>query len=229
MINRFKLILAVRFLGYLIFFIGLIGITFMVGPLVQAELSYRADRIFGIKRTVPRIITSSQLPGESSEGPLQFGNVSVSENSIIPVSTEYGIVIEKINANAKIIPNVNPGNEEEYVSALSKGVAEALGSTRPGEPGNLYLFSHSTEAPWNIVRFNAMFYLLKELVPGDKVIIFYQNKRYDYVVFDKTIVSPSDISYLTDKYDSPILTLQTCDPPGTLLNRLIVRAKLVSS
>ena len=137
--------------------------------------------------------------------------------------------IEKINANAKIIPNVDAGNEKQYVNALTEGVAEALGSTPPGQPGNLYLFSHSVDAPWNIIRFNAIFYLLRELEAGDRVIVFYQNKRYDYIVYDKAIVSPQDVSFLTNKYKEPVLTLQTCDPPGTLLNRLIVRAKLVNS
>lgn len=208
----------------------------MLGPLVQAEFKYRVDRAFGVKRTIANVVGSKAFtPGEAehtpevSSGPGNFNSVKASENQIVPVSTEFGIVIEKINANAKIIPNVNPGNENEYVSALTQGVAEALGSTSPGQPGNLYLFSHSTDAPWNIVRFNAIFYLLRELDKGDRVIIFYQNKRYDYIVFDRTIASPTDVSYLTNRYNEPVLTLQTCDPPGTLLNRLIVRAKLVNS
>lgn len=236
MSNRFKLILAVRFFGYLVFLLGLTAFIFVVWPVAKAELSYRTDRILGIKRTVPRIIASSEQFATSSAevqseggGPVSFSNVNASENAIIPVSTEYGIVIEKINANARIIPNVNPASEREYLTALQKGVAEAFGSTPPGQPGNLYLFSHSTDAPWNIVRFNAVFYLLRELEPGDRVIIFYQNRRYDYVVFDKIIAKPDDVSYLNNRYDSPVLTLQTCDPPGTLLNRLIVRARLVSS
>ena len=108
-------------------------------------------------------------------------------------------------------------------------MAESLGSTPPGQPGNLYLFSHSTDAPWNIIRYNAIFYLLKELEVGDRVIIFYRNIRYDYIVFDKNIALPGDISYLTNRYENPVLTLQTCDPPGTLLNRLIIRAKLVNT
>lgn len=197
----------------------------MLGPLVQAEASYRIDKIRGVRRTVPNIVTSETVGG----GVANFASVQASENTIIPTSTEYGIVIEKINANAKVVAGVNPGNEREYVLALQQGVAEALGSSPPGQAGNLYLFSHSTDAPWNIVRFNAIFYLLRELEMGDRVIIFYQNRRYDYVVFDKTIADPTDVSFLTNRYDTPVLTLQTCDPPGTLLNRLIVRAKLVSS
>lgn len=201
----------------------------MLRPLVQAEFRYRLDKVMGVKRTIAGNVITSVAGPQDMGGPKSFNGVKLSENEIVPVSTDFGIVIEKINANAKIVPNVNPGNEREYVSALGEGVAQALGSTPPGQPGNLYLFSHSTDAPWNIVRFNAVFYLLRELDKGDRVIIFYQNKRYDYIVYDKNIVSPTDVSYLTNRYDSPVLTLQTCDPPGTLLNRLIVRAKLVSS
>lgn len=226
MSNRFKLVFFIRFLGNALFLAGIIGFIFMLGPLISAETIYRLDKIKGVKRTVPNVIISSS----SDSGSANFGSLEApSENSIIPVSTEYGIVIEKINANARIIQGVNPASEKEYVKALSLGVAEALGSTPPGQPGNLYLFSHSTDAPWNIVRLNAVFYLLKELEPGDRVIVFYQNKRFDYVIFDKRVVEANDVSYLTNRYDTPVLTLQTCDPPGTLLKRLIVRAKLVSS
>ncbi len=227
MSNSFKLVFFIRFLGNALFLAGIIGFIFMFGPLISTEISYRVDKIKGVKRTVPNIVVSSQSTGS---GDVNFGTLAnPAETSIIPVSTEYGIVIEKINANARIVAGVNPAKEKEYVKALSLGVAEALGSTPPGEPGNLYLFSHSTDAPWNIVRLNAVFYLLKELEAGDRVIVFYKNRRFDYVVFDKSIVSPNDVSYLTNRYDTPILTLQTCDPPGTLLNRLVVRAKLVSS
>lgn len=223
MSNSYKIVLLTRFLGYLLFFSGLIGFIFMLGPLISAEVGYRVDKIKGIKRSVPNVIVSSADSDTANFGSLE----ATAENSIIPVSTEYGIVIEKINANAKIVAGVNPARESEYVKALALGVAEALGSTSPGKPGNLYLFSHSTDAPWNIVRFNAVFYLLRELEPGDRVIVFYQNKRFDYVVFDKRVVEDNDVSYLTNRYEAPVLTLQTCDPPGTLLKRLIVRAKLV--
>lgn len=223
MSHSYKIVLLTRFLGNLIFISGLLAFIFMFGPLLSAEAKYRVDKVRGVKRSVPNVIVSSADSDTANFGSLE----APAENSIIPVSTEYGIVIEKINANARIIPGVNPASEKEYVKALSLGVAEALGSTPPGQQGNLYLFSHSTDAPWNIVRFNAVFYLLRELEVGDRVIVFYQNKRFDYVVFDKRVVEANDVSYLTNQYETPVLTLQTCDPPGTLLKRLIVRAKLV--
>lgn len=220
MSKYFKLVLLIRFLGYLIFFSGILSLFFILGPLIQVEVNYRLDQLLGVKRTVPQIITSE---GSTSSG---FEDLKTVGETITPVSTDFGIVIEKINANAKVVANVNPGSEREYTSALRVGVAHAKGSGLPGEKGNIYLFSHSTDAPWNIVRYNAIFYLLRELESGDRVILFYQGKRFDYIVFDKIVVAPLDLSYLTNVYDQEVLTLQTCDPPGTLLRRLVVRARL---
>lgn len=205
-----------------------------LGPLISAESGYRFNKIFGIKYTLSAQTVQSGQPPEAGGEQTQedaggFGSIVASEKIIQPVSTDYGLVIEKINANAKVIEGVDPGNEAEYVKALSMGVAEAKGSTKPGENGNLYIFSHSADAPWNIVRFNAVFYLLREMEFGDKVIVFYQGRRYDYVVFDKNVIGAKDISFLQNRYDKPVLTLQTCDPPGTIFNRLVVRARLEGS
>ncbi len=225
----------VRFLTYFFILTGFVTILLVAEPVVLAEFNYRKNELLGKKFVLPtQIVTSSGVTEvEPSPAPstssLGFGDIGGGEQVIKPVSTEFGIVIPKINANARIIPNINPANESEYSKALQQGVAAAAGSTMPGENGNLFLFSHSTDAPWNIVRYNAIFYLLKELNVGDKITIFYQGRRYEYQVFNKTVVQPGDTSFLTNRYDKPVLTLQTCDPPGTLLNRLIIQAKLISS
>ena len=204
------------------FFAGLMSLIAFFIPLIQAELDYRFGVIKGIKRIV-------QV--EPSPRPIGFGDISEGfkpEAMIIPISTDFGIVIEKINANAKVV-DADSANEKQYTDALKIGVVHAKGTNYPGEAGNIYLFSHSTDAPWNIIRYNAVFYLLRELQSGDKVLMFYQGRRYDYEIFDKRIVSADETLFLTNKYDKSILTLQTCDPPGTLWKRLIVRAKLVGS
>lgn len=214
------------------------------GPVLAAEFNYRLDQITGKKHQLAQTVITSQgqqqgqaVAVEPSPEPvgtpvgetIGFGDIQGSEDLIKPVSTDFGLVIEKINANAKIIPQVDPAIEAEYTAALKEGIAEAKGSTEPGLPGNLFLFSHSTDAPWNIIRYNAIFYLLRELESGDRVIVFYKGRRFDYIVFDKTTTPASDISFLANRYDKPVLTLQTCDPPGTTLNRLVVRAKLAGS
>ncbi|MDO8618922.1 MAG: sortase [Candidatus Daviesbacteria bacterium] len=233
-INNFKLVLLVRGVGYFLFLTGFLSLIITFGPLAQAEAGFRMDNFLGIKHTIPKIITSADSPNSPIQNSNQnsaenFGSISTNTEVIKPVSTDFGIVIEKINANSKVIANVNPGNEKEYTAALARGVAHAAGTAFPGEKGNIYLFSHSIDAPWNIIRFNAIFYLLREVEKGDRIVMFYQGKRFDYIVYDKTIADPNDVSYLTNTYDDSVLTLQTCDPPGTLFHRLIVRAKLAGS
>lgn len=240
--KRFKKIFLFRFFTYFSIITGVVMMLAQFGPVLAVEFNYRWDQITGTKHQLAQTVITSEgqqqiqpssnpgsqpIEGGSDEGG-GFGEIEA-QDLIQPISTDFGLVIEKINANAKIVAQVDPGSEKEYTAALKEGIAEAKGSTAPGEAGNLFLFSHSTDAPWNIIRYNAIFYLLRELVPGDRVIVFYKGRRFDYIVFDKTTTAPTDITFLTNRYDRPVLTLQTCDPPGTVLNRLIVRAKLAGS
>lgn len=239
--SRYKKLFLLRFIAYFASLVGLFATIAQFGPVVGAEFDYRRDQIFGVHHYLaPEVVTSQGAienpepsPSHDSNsgggGDAFAGLLGGSQGRIKPVSTEYGIVIEKINANSKVVPQVDPANEQEYVKALMEGVAQAKGSTEPGQPGNIYMFSHSVDAPWNVTRYNAVFYLLRELETGDRIILFYKGKRYDYIVFDKTTTAPSDVSFLANRYNKPVLTLQTCDPPGTLLNRLIIRAKLAGS
>lgn len=227
---NFKKTLIIRSIAYFFIIIGSLAAVFEFGPFVLSESAYRFNRILGVRYKISSAETSVSPATPAPSGKESFGEIlKTTEKLIRPVSTEYGIVIEKINANAKIIASVDSADQKAYTNALKKGVAEAKGSTKPGEEGNLFIFAHSAEAPWNVIRYNAVFYLLRELKSGDRVSIFYNDKRYEYEVFDKVIAEPKDVSFLINRYDKPVLTLQTCDPPGTLLKRLIVRAKLVGS
>ena len=145
-----------------------------------------------------------------------------------PVNTDFGIVIPKIAANSRVVAQVDASNYEEYIKALVEGVAQAQGTYFPGEGGNIYLFAHSTDNFWNVGRYNAVFYLLKELNVGDEIDLYYKGVRYRYEATGREIVDPDDVHFLTNPTDSEILTLQTCWPPGTTLKRLIILAKPVS-
>lgn len=148
------------------------------------------------------------------------------EHILIPKSTDFAIVIPKIGASAVVFPNTDPSRESEYLPVLQKGVAHAKGSAFPGMNGNIYLFAHSADTFWNVGRYNAVFYLLKELEVGDQVVVFFQKKRFDYVVYDKKIVNAEEVSHINANIGSgELLTLQTCWPPGTSWKRLLVFAK----
>lgn len=148
---------------------------------------------------------------------------------IKPVDKEFGIVIPKISANAKVIDKVDAFNQKEYQWALTKGVAHAKGTAYPGNAGNSFIFAHSS-VDWYVAnRYNSVFYLLHKLEKGDKIEMYYKKKKYIYKVTVKKLVDASDVSYLSNSFltsNSSFLTLMTCWPPGTTYKRLIVQAKI---
>lgn len=144
--------------------------------------------------------------------------------AIIPLDTDFGILIPKINANSHIIKNVDPLNSTEYHLALTKGVAHVKGSALPGQKGNIFLFSHSSSDFFNAPKINSVFYLLNKLELDDQIKLFYEGKEYLYAVQDKQVVSSDTINYLQLEDKGQSLTLMTSWPPGTSLKRLIVKA-----
>lgn len=154
-------------------------------------------------------------------------NIQPASNVIYPVDEEFGIVIPKISANAKVIPDVDWQNSNEYQRALTKGVAHAAGTAHPGEAGNVFIFSHSGVDFYEANRYNALFYLLNKLVPGDEIDVFYKSQKFVYRVAEQKIVAPENVEYLTGDKTKKTLTLMTCWPAGTTLKRLIVIAEQV--
>ncbi len=146
---------------------------------------------------------------------------------ITPVDTDFGIVIPKILANAKVVANVDPYNSKEYQWALTKGVAHAKGTAFPGFGGNSFIFAHSSGNWYDANRYNSVFYLLHKLEKDDEIDVYYANKKYVYKVTAKKFVDPKNVSFLNPA-SSPdsTLTLMTCWPPGTTLKRLIIQAKI---
>jgi len=143
------------------------------------------------------------------------------------ISSSFSIGIPKIQAYSNILPNIDPANSDEYISALSKGVAHARGTYFPGQGKGIYLFSHSTNSPLSVARYNAVFYLLDKLEANDRIILYFSDNKYIYEVTERYITPASDTSYLTNNYNKETLILQTCNPPGTTWKRLIIIAKPV--
>ncbi len=143
-----------------------------------------------------------------------------------PVSKSFSIIIEKIGVNAPVIENVPPEDKTTYMEAMRRGVAHAKGTATPDKPGNTYLFAHSSLNFWELGKYATVFNLLRKAETGDRITIFYKGTRYDYKVVEKRVVSGFNTEPLLKKVNEHSLTLQTCHPPGTTLNRLIVTAEL---
>ena len=144
--------------------------------------------------------------------------------ALVPEDPNFSIVIPKIGANARVLSNINAAEQKDYLDALKNGVAHTAGTAFPGEGGHIFLFAHSTDYFWNVSTYNAIFYLIHKLAPGDEIDLFYQGQRYVYRVIGSEVVDPSEVQYLTRKTNKEFLTLQTCWPPGTTLKRLLIFA-----
>lgn len=218
--------LILRTIGNFLVLFALFGVGATFGPAVYYEINFRIDQFRGVHYVVADT-PSVQQSGEP--GQLSQQNTNTNAELLIPKDTEFGIVIPKIGANAKVFPNVDPSNEKEYLAVLAQGVAHARGTVFPGMKGVTYLFAHSTDNWWNVGRYNAVFYLLKDMAVNDTIVMFFKNIRYNYVVIDTKIVDGNDTSYLKDAQNGgpERLVLQTCWPPGTTLKRILVVAKPV--
>lgn len=201
-------------MGTLLIIVGFSIIFLIFGPVIMTELQYWSNKWGGIEYSL-------EAHPEFSESGLRL---------ITPVDTEFGIVIPKINLNAEIFPEIDPNNPDKFLPVLREGVAHAKGSSYPGKEGNVFLFGHSTDTFYNISRYNAVFFLINKLEEGDEINIFYEDKRYVYKTIERQVVDPDEIGPYLEKFsvkDQRILTLQTCYPPGTTLQRLLVTAKAV--
>lgn len=219
-----KKILAVRTIGNFIVLSALIGLFFTFWPILSVTTVHTIDKVRGKKFEA----VSTASGATESFGSL-LGKKDENLNILVPKDPNFSIIVEKIGADAPIVANVNAADKNSYTPALRRGVAHALGTAFPGQPGVTYLFAHSTDTIFNVPRYNAIFYLLWDLDPGDKIVVFFEGKRYDYVVTQTKITEPEDVSYFTLQTQEQILVMQTCYPPGTTWKRFLVIAKPVSS
>jgi len=220
-----------RSIGNFLVLFALYGFIATFGPALYYEVQFKIIQARGIHYTVAE--TSSPLGQILAQEQQLKSNPSFSDiltgstnQILVPPDTSFSIVIPKIGASSKIVPNVDASKQNDFLPVLQEAVAHARGTVFPGIPGNIYLFAHSTDSFWDVGRYNAVFYLLKDLEPGDEVVIFYQNVRYNYIVDHSEIVDPSDTSRIVNaKTGKEELILQTCWPPGTTWKRLLVIAK----
>lgn len=191
---------------------------------VREEIRYFIDTKIQKKYIISDVKYKVKIPTGQPKGLLAKALNLKQVEFLIPQDPQFSIVVPKIGANARILSNIDAANERDYLNALNKGVAHALGTAFPGEGGHIFLFAHSTDYFWNVGSYNAIFYLLNKLEKNDEINIFYKGQRYVYRVISKKVVDPSQVEYLTSKSNKEFLTLQTCWPPGTTLKRLLVFA-----
>lgn len=165
-----------------------------------------------------------------SPGDVDPANIIVNPSTDVAVSQDPKLIIPKINVDVPVLYDTTPDYNSQ-MAAMQKGVAWfgiPGANSRPGQVGNTVLSGHSSNDLLDQGDYKFIFARLDHLETGDAIFINYQGKRYTYTVTGKQVVKPTDVSALVYPTSKPVLTLITCTPLGTSLNRLLVTAEQVS-
>ncbi len=133
---------------------------------------------------------------------------------IAPKPKAIGVlIIDKIKVKLPVFAGATNAN-------LKIGVGWMKETGKIGENGNAALAAHRSHT------FGRFFNRLDEIQLNDTFTITVGSEVLKYVVFNKIVVVPSDVSVLKQPKKEQIVTLITCTPFITATHRLIIQAKL---
>ena len=176
-----------------------------------------------------QIVTANVL-AYVSPGSIDPQNIVVDPTTDVVVTQDPRLIIPKINVDVPVSYDVGTDNASQ-MAAMANGLAHfpvAGASSHPGEVGNTVLAGHSSNDLFDRGDYKFIFAQLEKLAVGDSVYANYKGKRYTYVVTKTQVVAPNDVAALVYPTTKPVITLLTCTPLGTALNRLLVTAEQVS-
>jgi sortase A len=165
-----------------------------------------------------------------SPGDVDPANIIINPSTDIAVSAAPKLIIPKINVDVPVVWDTKPDYDSQ-MTAMQNGVAWfgiPGANSHPGQVGNTVLSGHSSNDVIDKGDYKFIFARLDHMVKGDSIFINYQGKRYTYTVTRTEVVQPTQVNKLVYKTNKPILTLITCTPLGTSLNRLLITAEQVS-
>lgn len=165
-----------------------------------------------------------------SPGSIDPQNIVVDPSVNVVVTQDPRLIIPKINVDVPVAYDVGTDNASQ-MKAMEGGLAHfpiAGASSHPGEVGNTVLAGHSSNDLFDTGDYKFIFAQLEKLAVNDSIYANYQGKRYTYVVTRTEVVKPTEVNRLVYTTTKPVLTLITCTPLGTDLNRLLVTAEQVS-
>lgn len=214
---------------------------------LRTEVEQRAQKIRRSRHFVPAVaavmvmllflfLQYNRVLFASVEAYVTPGNMDPSTLIIDPstqgaVSSDPRLIIPKINVDVPIIWDAVAADQNSLNAAMDKGVAWFNipgASARPGEKGNFALSGHSSNDWLDKGDYKFIFARLEQMQVGDVIYVNYNSTRYTYNITKKIVVKPTDVSALTNPTDKPEITLITCTPLGTALNRLLVFGEQVS-
>ncbi len=136
------------------------------------------------------------------------------------------LIIDSLGLQAPIQYPTTTG-ETAFQAALINGVAHFPGTANPGEPGNCYIFGHSSDFIWSKGHYKNVFAVLPQIKESSDILISdQQGNEFKYIVIASHEVAANDVSVLSQQnYQKKLLTLQTSYPVGTAFARWVVVAE----
>ncbi|MFZ1250617.1 MAG: sortase [Candidatus Microsaccharimonas sp.] len=165
-----------------------------------------------------------------SPGAIDPQNIVVDPTNDNTVGPESRLVIPKINVDAPVFYDISPAYDSQ-MDAMQKGLAHfsiAGANSHPGEVGNTVISGHSSNDLFDVGDYKFIFAQLEKLSIGDTIYANYNGKRYTYVITKTEVVKPTQVDKLIYPTEKPVMTLITCTPLGTAIDRLLVTAEQVS-
>jgi len=232
---------SARFIGVsvLVFFVSYGILNYQS---LYAAMEYKWKKSQGYESPLRKVVDEGDFVASQGKAQLLSFQSSTSGVTKIPplafsvYPPDMRIVIPKIDKNIPVVGVTNENLiardwdalEKDLQGALKNGIIHYPGTALPGEGGNVVLTGHSSYYAWDAGRFKDVFALLHELTLGDRVVIFFNQRKYVYEIFDIKTVYPSQVDVLGQTRDER-LTLITCTPIGTNLKRLVVTGKLIET
>ena len=137
---------------------------------------------------------------------------------------EGSIEIPKIGITAPLV-FADSSDQKELEEALDLGVLHFPDSVFPGEVGQTIILGHSAPPGWPRIKYDWVFTDLNELVAGDEIHVFFNNKKYEYAVTRKVFLERGEeISREGLTNSENMLILISCWPPGRDSKRIAVEA-----
>ncbi|MEN8241410.1 MAG: sortase [Chloroflexota bacterium] len=163
-------------------------------PTTEGGASFNEAEIPEHLRPLHQSFASAPAPPRSLEGAIQ-------------------IEIPAIGVDAPIV--VGDGWEQ-----LKQGVGQHIGSSNPGQPGNLVLSAHND-------IFGQIFRDLDQLEVGDEIIIYTNVRAYTFVIDQQTLIVEPTFVQVMDPTPTSTITLISCYPYLVDNKRIVVKASIV--
>ena len=214
---------------------------------IQSKISSGAEKVKKSRHFMPLMASSlavvlflflqfnqlviSNVVAYVSPGNIDPQNIVIETPENITVDPVARLIIPKINVDVPVHYDIGNDTKSQN-AAMRDGLAHFSipgANSHPGETGNTVIAGHSSGDIFMNSDYKFIFAQLHKLEAGDKIYANYNSKRYTYVVTNLEVVYPEQVDKLVyDTAGKPVMTLITCTPLGTALQRLLVTAEQIS-